>query len=188
MLTLILGPMFSGKTTSLVHRADAASYTGKVLFIVHASDTRNPETIISTHNDNLQLGQRRFDVRRSSDLSDFNDDVLQQYTTVCIDEAQFFKSIVSSVVHMTDDLRLDVIVAGLNGRAVRKPFDSDFLNIIPHVDEIVFLNNTVYCQRCVGKKTHAIFTHELAKTGQNVIGGAGTYIPVCRDCWVELNK
>ena len=76
-LTLIIGPMFSGKTTELLKHKE-----GKTLLINHVLDTR---TIgIKTH-DGIEVPAHKCDVLPY--------DLFSQYDTVLIDEIQFFSDI-----------------------------------------------------------------------------------------------
>ena len=52
-LELIVGPMFSGKSTELIRQISRYKIAGrKVLTITHSSDNRYGEKIISSHNGN----------------------------------------------------------------------------------------------------------------------------------------
>jgi thymidine kinase len=191
-LTIALGPMFSGKTTFLVHRADAASYYGPVLYIVHSLDTRDTANVISTHNNHLNISQRKFDVKRVSTLNDvMKPELLEPYDTIVIDEAQFFgEGLYDNVRDLVEKYNKDVIMGGLNGTSDRVPFGSgEFQKCFCIADNIVSLNKNVYCARCIleKKKNYAIFSHRLAKSGDEVVIGYDNYIPVCRDCYTSLN-
>lgn len=191
-LTIAFGPMFSGKTTFLVHRADAASYYGPVLYIVHSLDTRDVSNVISTHNNHLNLSQRKFDVRRLTSLKDIlNTQTLDNYETVVIDEAQFFDELYTDVVTLIETYGKDVIMGGLNGTSDRMPFGAgEFQKCFCIADDIIPLNESVYCARCIleKKKNYALFSHRLAKSKDEVVIGYDNYIPVCRDCYISLNQ
>jgi thymidine kinase len=189
-LTVVVGPMFSGKTTYLFHHADTFSYVGKVLYITHSLDTRSPNTIISTHNKNLNLGQSTFDVVQTADLSTLTNEYLSQYVSIFIDEAQFYENLEKDVVRMVDVLRKNVFVAGLNGTSDRKIFrKGELLGLVRFADEVVILKSA-FCMRCNldGIQTPAVFTHRLVSSqGETLIGGGESYMPVCRKCWCLLN-
>ena len=76
-----------------------------------------------------------------------------------------------------------VYVCGLDGDFQRKKFGS-ILDIIPLCDEVYKIQ--AICKNC--KQMSAIFTHRLTcETEQKVIGSSN-YIPVCRNCFNNLNK
>ena len=51
-LKIILGPMFSGKTTELIRIYNKYKLKKKVLVINHKSDSRYGENSVNTHNKN----------------------------------------------------------------------------------------------------------------------------------------
>lgn len=193
-LTLIFGPMFSGKTTYLVHKADAASYSGDVLYITHTLETRGKlqETAFYSHNKTLTHHNFKFDIITLDHLSKLQDEVAKKYKVICIDEGQFFGEMYGHVSHLVDDLAKIVYIAALSGTSERKVFtNSDVTKLISIADDVVILKNDVFCKRCALQKRmeYAIFTHRISsEQGETSIGGDDKYIPVCRGCWLFLNK
>jgi thymidine kinase len=188
MLELILGPMFSGKTTYLCHRAEAASYIGNVLYVIHSLETRSSSTnSIYSHNKSLKLDSPQYRIVYVSSLKELTDEFIQPFSTVCIDEAQFFDELYDDVVRITSVLKKDVHVAGLSGTSERLPFKNGELLKLACLATDITLLKTAYCQRCANenKKVIANFTHCLNgnKEGEILIGGESLYIPVCGECW-----
>lgn len=191
MLELIIGPMFSGKTTYLLHKAEASSYVGKVLYINHIIDTRNPNGVISTHNTVISLGTKKFDAIKATSLEEVTDEMLAPYSFVCIDEGHFFQKVYDRVRHIIDVLKKDVYIAGLSGTSQKIPFtNTDFLNVVSIATDIHLLKSA-YCERCarVNKKSVAVYTyrHSSQTTSDILVGGSEKFSPVCGECWLECS-
>ncbi len=194
-LTLIMGPMFSGKTSTLMHHIGNALQIGKVLFLIPQIDNRCEDTIVSSHNPHIKLNDLKFEIRRVNDLDAIKLEDVNDYLTICIDEAQFFNSLTNNIIRFVEEYNKDVFIAGLSGTYERKPFSkSDFLNLIPLADTVIYLSKDTYCSRCIslGKRNKALFTHKISTFGDNkseiLIGGSEEYQPVCRTCYIALNK
>jgi thymidine kinase len=185
--------MFSGKTTYLCHKAEAASYIGKVLYIIHSLETRtSAQTGIYSHNKSLNLMSPKYDVIYTSTLKNIADEFFNNYSTVCIDEAQFFDDLYDDIARIVFKLKKDVHVAGLSGTSERRHFNNgEILKLIPLATDFILLKSA-FCQRCstINKKTIANYTHchDTHKTGDILIGGNSLYMPVCGECWEVLNK
>lgn len=121
MLELILGPMCSGKTTTLLTRAK-----GKTVIINHVFDLRCEG--VKTH-DGVEASALKCNVLPLSVDAD----------TVLVDEAQFFDSLDG-----VTDLAPNVVVAGLSGDYRRKPFGR-ILDLIPVADKVTMLTATCDC-------------------------------------------
>lgn len=189
-LTVVTGPMFSGKTTYIVHKAQNASEVFKVLIINHFLDTRNEAEVLSSHNKNLSL-KGKYDIVYSENVMNLNRDYLDSYEMIIIDEAQFFENNVQVARLLVDEMQKIVIFAGLNGTYERKKFSkSDFTDLISLADDVVFLRNA-WCSRCFNdgrKREVGIFTHKISEDHTEIVVGEDQYIPLCRKCYVSLNK
>lgn len=178
--------MFSGKSSFLISRAQNASRVHKVLYVNHSFDNRNPHSVISVHNEFLNVNGN-FDTISVFDLNELSNDFLNNYTFLCIDEAQFFSNIVTHAKRFVDDLKLIVLIAGLNGTSERKPFGcSDFPELICIADDIIVMKDA-WCEEC--KREKGIFTFK--KTSDNseiLIGGSSEYMPLCRNCYNHKTK
>lgn len=152
MLELILGPMFSGKTTALLTRRK-----GNTLIINHLFDTRGAG--VKTH-DGIEEVAMKCSVLPNVSV----------YDTVLIDEAQFFTSLEG-----VEDLAPNVVVAGLSGDYLRKPFGK-ILELIPKADKVTFLTAVCDC----GKP--APFTKRIS--GEDcLVSVESEYKPKCRTCY-----
>jgi thymidine kinase len=185
-LDIILGCMFSGKSSALLRKLSQLNEMGeKVLYINHSIDNRSTTTY-STH---CKLTKGRELLFDSIKLANFENYVVNEnYNVVGIDEAQFFDSSLLSFVNNLLQNKKYVIVVGLDGTFEQKPF-GHILQLIPYADNVVKLH--AYCKICYDKhkilKT-AIFSHRISNSNSEVLVGASeSYIPVCRNC-LELTN
>jgi len=173
-LSVILGCMFAQKTTELLRRIRQYKAIGyNVLVVNYAGDTRYGTDKIISHNTDS------YDALCDKWLQNVTHLVESgTYQVVIIDEVQFFKDLYDYVVKWTDTLPVHIVVAGLSGDSNRAPF-GDILRLIPHAEEILHL--TALCAVCKnGTLAHFSKCIKADKVEQVVIGGADTYMPVCR--------
>ena len=121
MLEVILGPMFSGKTTTLLTRAK-----GRTVIINHVLDTRCKG--VKTH-DGVEASALKCNVLPMSVDAD----------TLLVDEAQFFDSLEG-----IETLAPNVVVAGLSGDYRKQPFGR-ILGLVPKADKVTFLTAVCNC-------------------------------------------
>jgi thymidine kinase len=151
-LTLILGAMFSGKTTELLkHRQ------GKTLIINHENDTRT--TGVKTH-DGFELPAYKCTELPNTCLFD----------TVLVDEAQFFESLDG-----VENLAKNVVVAGLSGDYMKKPFGK-ILDLISKASKVIFLTANCLCGE------PAPFTKRVSAE-TDLINVKAQYLAVCEKCY-----
>ncbi|KAJ4980589.1 hypothetical protein NE237_031426 [Protea cynaroides] len=176
---IILGPMFAGKTTSLLRRIQTESNNGRSVAIIKSNkDTRYGLEYTVTHDG------AKFPCWALADLSSFRQkygvNAYEKLDVIGIDEAQFFGDLYDFCRKAADHDGKTVIVAGLDGDYLRRSFGS-VLNIIPLADSVTKL--TARCELC-GKR--AFFTLRKTKdTPTELIGGADVYMPVCRQHYVN---
>jgi thymidine kinase len=162
-IELIIGPMFSGKTTTLLTKYRRYMIAGKkVLLVKNDRDTRYDVKKISTH-DGVTV-----DAICCNKLSKLDEDI-SKFEVICIDEIQFYPDAVKYVDKWAN-MGLVVIASGLNGTFERKPFEV-ISQLIPMVENITFL--TAVC-----KKTgmDAVFSKRLSNDKSEIlIGGEDLY-------------
>jgi thymidine kinase len=177
-------------TTELIRRTLCdASVKRKVLFINSALDTRSPE-IFSTHNllyDGQKMKHPNVTPLKVYELPHL--DQVEQYHTICIDEAQFFPDL-SLVVDYAEKLNKRVIVSGLTGDYLRNNF-GNILTLATKANKFNLL--CASCIKCAEEGSiyavNAHFTHRTSdNTNQIDVGGQEEYIPVCRKHYILLNK
>jgi thymidine kinase len=170
-IDIILGPMFSGKSTELLRRCSRLEAIGKnVLYINHAYDTRTDD-YIQTHSKHRKNATKVFS------LNKIPEQLFQEANVIAIDEAQFFPDLYDFVLKCESNYKT-VIMSGLDGDSNRKPF-GHILECIPLCDSVVKLTSMDMVDR---DGTEAIFSRRIIKKdGQVCIGAEGEYIAVSRE-------
>ena len=96
---------------------------------------------------------------------------------IVIEEGQFFTDLFDFVVKSVDEKGKQVIVAGLDGDYLRRPF-GDMLKIIPYAEEVQKLE--ALCLMC-NDGTKAYFTKRIGVSEKrDLVGSNDQYIAVCR--------
>lgn len=175
-LRLILGCMWSGKTSELISRYNRYTLGGKkCLMIKYKYDTRyTGEDKLVTHSGivvNSVACSMLYELEK----------VVNAYQVICIDEIQFFKD-----GHIFSDKWANegkiVEVCGLNGTSERKPFDV-ISKLVPLVDKIKMFN--AVCKE-TGKS--AIYSHRFSDdVGEIVIAGDDKYVALDRNTYLKEN-
>ncbi|KAL8469179.1 hypothetical protein ACS0TY_032125 [Phlomoides rotata] len=176
---VIVGPMFAGKTTTLLKRMKSENSNGRNIVIIKSNkDIRYGLDSIVTHDG------EKLPCLPLADLSSIREklgaEVYDKLDVIGIDEAQFFGDLYDFCCKAADHDGKTVIVAGLDGDYMRRSFGS-VLDVIPIADTVTKL--TARCEVC-GKP--AFFTlRKTEETKTEVIGGAEVYMPVCRKHYVS---
>lgn len=169
-LNLIIGPMFSGKTTELLRVAKRLkSINNKVLLLNYNEDTRYSTTEMVTH-DNEGLP-----CEFVNDLTKMSIDKISEYDVICINEGQFFANLVKFCMQCLN-MNKSVYVCGLDGDFKQEKF-GEILDLIPKCDTIIKLHS--YCSICKNG-TFAPFTKRITNSNEQKLIGTNEYIPVCR--------
>ena len=187
-LTLILGPMFSGKTTELLRILSIYSKINiKCLFINSIKDNRDNNESFSTHNSMLKTSED-FDFIKVNYLNDiFLNKNIKAYEVFGIDEAQFMEDLDSTVLRLYNNYNKKIIVCSLNGDYKRRPYEK-VNNLIPYCDNIIKLNS--YCYYCSLENkiikapyTKLILDYDKYNNDKKLIliGGSEKYKPVCKN-------
>jgi thymidine kinase len=174
-LEVIIGCMFSGKSTEMIHRIRMYRVIDKrVCVINHCIDTRYATDggFVVSHNHEKEA---------ALSLSALHDckatDVYTSSEVILIEEGQFFGDLYDFVRHAVEVDNKHVIVAGLDGDYRREPF-GDLLRLIPLADKVTRLH--ALCAVC-RDGTQAHFTKRLnGIQHQTWVGAIEDYIPVCR--------
>jgi thymidine kinase len=187
-LEIILGSMYSGKSTRLLEIYKQCKFCNiPVIIINHSIDTRYHESMISTHD---KIMAPCIQSTTLSNIWDYNDIdfhynknsenhlKLRMADVILINEGQFFKDLYTVVEDM---LRCDkrVYICGLDSDFERKKF-GQILDLIPLCDKVTKL--TSLCSQCKDG-TPGIFSMRLTSEKQQTLVGSDNYIPVCRKCY-----
>ena len=197
-LELIMGPMFSGKTSRLVEVYNQCKFCDiPVLAINHDIDNRyDQQPSIVTH-DQIKIPC----IKTNSLKNIWNPDIKGLSDGTCIDsqanenclitkysevilinEGQFFNDLFEVVNDMINHGK-QVYVCGLDGDFERKKFGQMF-DLIPLCDKVTKL--TSLCSKCKNR-TPAIFSMRLTDEREQTVIGSQNYIPVCRRCYKSPN-
>jgi thymidine kinase len=182
-LKVILGPMFSGKTSELIriYRRYMGADVKNCCVINHIIDTRYDSEKMSSHNK---------DMINSFNYTNLKDCLthVTDYSVFLINEGQFFPDLIETVHILVNMHKKSVYVCGLDGDFKRNEFGKDsntsnILQLIPNCDDVVKLK--AICKKC--KKRDAIFTHRLSNESQQTVVGIDNYTSYCRHCYNLVN-
>lgn len=170
-IEIIIGSMFSGKSTEMIRRCDRYKCIGQTTLIInHSFDTRCADNLVQTHNN---ITSEAVKVQK---LFDVDEKLIADADVIGIDEAQFFEDL-DNFIEYIERFNKVVIVAGLDGDFKRNKFGK-ILDIIPKADYITKL--TAMCSFCKDG-TSAIFSAKIEKDDKIIdVGAAEKYLPVCR--------
>ena len=170
-IELILGPMFSGKSTRLIEIIRKYTYKAKkTIMIKFFADKRySNKSEVVTHD------LIKYDSIDCKNLKD-SFEILKKYDVIGVDEGQFFPDLVE-VCEELAALKKIVIIAALNGDFRMEPFPV-ITRIISKADKIKLLK--AYCFNC---HKDAKFSLRIVQSNETVLIGAGeAYKPACREC------
>ena len=181
-IEIIIGPMFSGKSTELIRLCNNYESINKnVLIFNHSFDSRNENDVVQSHSKSTK---RAIKTHSLVEYLTNNKTEISMYNVIAIDEAQFFRDLLMFVKQI-EHLNIVVLIAGLDGDCHRVPF-GEILQCIPYANSVTKLNAF-----CMVKKdgTKAAFT----KRHQNIdpqqtqidIGAQDKYYAVCRDVYLN---
>lgn len=190
-LEVIIGPMFSSKTTRLVELYKQCKFCNiPVSVINHCIDNRYDDELLSTH-DKIKIPciktERLMDLWiEQIDLEESIDDIprgkdkfkIGMSNVILINEGQFFPDL-EEFVRLLLLNNKQVYVCGLDGDFERKKF-GQILDLIPLCDKVTKL--TSLCSVCKNG-TPGIFSMRLTNETEQTVVGSENYIPVCRVCY-----
>jgi thymidine kinase len=169
-INLILGCMYSGKTTELIRRYNRYTLGNKkCIMIKYKGDIRYDENNVITHNG---VKVKSFVCYKLEEFHKYYD----EYDVICIDEIQFYED-----GDMYCDLWAEkkiIEACGLNGTFERKQFPI-ISKLIPLVYDICFLRAV-----CKENGNDAIYSKRIGNNKEiQLIGGEDLYIAVDRDTY-----
>jgi thymidine kinase len=191
-LEIILGSMFSGKTSRLVEIYKQCQFCSiPVVVINHCIDNRYDDNLLSTH-DKIKIPciktEKLLDLINNPSLyfkvePEINISIdLDNSEVILINEGQFFDDLYQFVVSMLNKGK-KVYVCGLDGDFERKKFGS-ILDLIPLCDKVTKL--TSLCS-CCKNGTQGIFSKRISSEKEQTVVGSNNYIPVCRKCYDDTD-
>lgn len=184
-LTVYCGPMFAGKSSSLIAELELACEDGKrVLVIKPKIDNRYSNDDIISH-DGVSLKDVTghdvlvLDVDACVKLED-----LEDVDLLLIEEAHFFTALHEQIkAYML--MGVDIVAVGLDMDSDGEPF-----GIMPH---LLSMANNIYkltglCAVCQQEATMTFRKLVARSMSQVLVGGSETYEPRCFAHWVLGNE
>lgn len=184
-VTIYCGPMFAGKSKTLIHNAkkfEKKLGADSILMIKYAKDTRytnGTDNIYVISHDN-----EKYPARPVNKLMELSDSDLVKYKRIFIDEGQFFPDLKEFIIRIRG-LGLFLNISGLDLNHKREHF-GQMAEAMQMSDVIVKLQ--AVCSDCKGSATYTrmnTVSNEL-RNAEIVVGGAELYSPVCADCYVDI--
>lgn len=175
-IQLIIGPMFSGKSSELLRRLRRYTHASqKCLLIKHKCDTRyTDEHMVCTHD---HVKEKALLLERLDDIESKEDNITDGVNVIGIDEGQFFSSLLEFCESQANKGKI-VIVAALDATFERKPFGV-VCDIMPRAEKVDKL--TAVCKMC---GADAAFSKRIVESKDvEMVGGASEYWPTCRECY-----
>jgi thymidine kinase len=202
-LELILGPMFSGKTSRIVEIYKQCEFCNiSVTVINHTIDNRYDDELLSTHDkvkipcikterlsyvwsDSINIEPKIHEDERDLNSIPHVQQKIKVATSdvILINEGQFFEDLYEVVVEMLKQNK-KIYICGLDGDFERKRF-GQILDLIPLCDKVTKL--TSLCSLCKNG-TPGIFSMRLTHETDQTVVGSDNYIPVCRKCYSNKNR
>jgi len=182
-LEVIVGTMWAGKTEELLRRVKRVMLAKqKVLLFKPSTDKRYSEDSVVSHDGvSLPCHATSKDITLEQLLEHGDADVY------AFDEAQFYSSGFLKLITHLISLHKRIICSGLDLNFLGEPFGimPKLLALADKVDKL-----TAICPICgqEATRTQRVFNGQPVVNGKEVVvGGAGTYEPRCKDCfvWVE---
>ena len=171
-LTIIMGNMFSGKTSEMIRRLKRYRVIGKEILVVNsATDTRSLEQVLKTHDGVTFKCTKTTHLLPLVSLGLFTNSEV-----IAIDEAQFFGDLKDFVEICLESKKI-VLMAGLDGDYKQRKF-GQMLDCIPMADTVKKL--TALCTVC-NNGTAGPFTVRTVKNDDLVlVGDKDMYTARCR--------
>ena len=174
-IELILGPMYSGKSSEMLSRVKTHSYSRKTCVIVKYEHDTRYSTKFSTHDeitcDAIPSSKNLMSVIKKCVIHD----------VVAVDEGQFYDDLVLFCETLAN-LGIIVIVSALDGDFKRENF-GQVHELIPKCESII--KKTASCE-CGDE---AVFTHRMVDSADvELIGGMDKYESLCRLCFNLKNS
>jgi len=176
-IQLILGPMFSGKSSELIKLIRRFNVKKqKTVVVKYSFDNRySQEDVVSTHD------KFHYPAIKCVSLLEVKS-ILEEHDVIGIDEGQFFPDLLQVCEDLANKGK-NIVISALNANFKREAFES-ILHIFPKCEKIINLQSICYfCNE------DAPFTLRTVNNSEEIlIGGIESYKPVCRSCYNKETK
>ena len=188
-LKLIIGPMFSSKSSTLLSEINRYKYiTDNMLVINHVFDKqRYPENnavnFLTSHNGKTYPALMLHDLNELK-TNDLYNSLYESAEIILIDEGQFFNDIYSFIKLelMNCNINKKFIIAGLSSDFNMNPI-GEIINLIPIADDIIKLS--ALCIYCINGSLASFTKLHKYQSKQILIGASESYSPCCRTCFYK---
>ena len=172
-LEIIMGCMFSGKSTELIRRLKRYKAIGENVLVINSStDTRSDEQVLKTHDNET------FNCIKTDNLKDiFSNENFLKSKIIGIDEGQFFKDLYDFVFLTLHNYEKHIIIASLDGDYNQNVFGQT-LSLIPLADDVSKLK--AFCMECNDGTLAPFSKRNVISSEQELVGSNGMYSAVCR--------
>ena len=180
-INLCIGPMYSGKTSTLLSRLERYKVAGKKCIIIkYINDNRYGEGKVITHN-------KYSHEAISTDLLTNMDNFVKDYDVIMIDEIQFYDDAAYKCDEWANKNKV-VECFGLNGDFERKPFEQISL-LVPLSDNITHLKAVETDSTNSWDIQDAPFTFRIGNSNEKeLIGGKEMYKALSRENYLKYTK
>jgi thymidine kinase len=170
-LKIIVGPMFSGKTTNLINTYNNIIKKDAIV-INHISDDRYTKNNELVSHDGEKIPCYNF--KNLREIYDIEHEITK-WKYVLINESQFFDDLIQMVTIFVEKYKMHVYVSGLDGDFKKNKF-GHITDLIPICDDIIKLKAKCKCGN------HAPFSMRITNEGSQVLIGNDNYRSTCRNC------
>ena len=185
-LTLVFGPMFSGKTTQLIniYKYKCLEYNNeKCLALNYALDNRYGNNKIVTHNKESIPCYNIYSINDFIENSETNI-IFLKAKYIFINEAQFFENLIHDVLNIKHIYKKHIILCGLDLDFECKKF-GQLSDLSMYANKVTYLHGTCNTNGCIYP---SIYSHRITKNKEQLLIGTNEYIPLCKFCYDEVNK
>lgn len=172
-ITLIIGSMYSGKTSEMIRLINRAKIIGnRILCIKYYKDNRfTSDNYILSRDKNTTENVDTI-ISKGNSIKDTieNINISELYDMICIDEVQFYTDGAEMCDYIAN-IGLEVICSGLQGTYERKPFET--------ISKLISLSENIIQLKALDtkSKTECSFTKRLGnETDLELIGNIDKYI------------
>ena len=178
-LTLIVGPMYSGKTTELLSFVEIYKLGRKKIKVFKPKmDVRYGVDKVRAHSG---IEERAVAVERPEEILNIIDG---DEKAIFVDEVQFLSTEIYDVAKKLIDNGIDVFCAGLDMTYKQNPFETTS-RLLSLADNVI--KKRAVCFVC-GEHNATLSFKISGEESEIDIGGKEKYIAVCRDCYNKIQR
>ncbi|SHE83314.1 thymidine kinase [Marinitoga hydrogenitolerans DSM 16785] len=174
---LIVGPMYSGKTSELISFVEIYTLGRKKIKVFKPiiDDRYSSEYVVSHTGTKIKA----IPIKHSKEMYEYLD---YDEKAVFVDEVQFFDEELKDVILDLIKKGINVYCSGLDLTYKNNPFNTTIL-LSAYADEII--KKKAVCHEC--GEYNGTISFKIVGNGSEIdVGGFEKYIAVCRDCYEKL--